>query len=318
MTHLTRWQLADPVRKMLDGSFLARSKRMRTPTRRWLLMSVGAVAVLATAGCSTSSADLEPVDPPPSESDDAATSTSAPKVSALDIALVVPEGTVVGDALSRVEQIGTVPVAIAIVSRSGGDIAVSEGRVGEPVLRMPLLLEGKDPPRAVVRVTARSSSTDPLAPGEANFSFGADFLKDRKSSGTKVDNGDNLIQRGLASDPSQYKIEVDRGRPACRIAGSEGAVEVKADKKVSSGRWYRVRCTREGDTVTLDLTEYAPYERVVEASSQAEGRIGSVAWPQSETPLSIGGKLAANGDIIKSATDEFNGLIGNPVLTIGG
>lgn len=286
------------------------------PGSRPLLVSVAVCFAIAGSACSITGAELEPVDPPISDTDEAVTADGPRVSSAEDIALAVPGGAAEGSALASLDQIGTLPVTVAIVTRSGGDIVVSEGRDGEPALGMPAFVEEKDPPRAVVRVTATGDSDDPLAPGKASFSFGADFSKDAASSGTEVDNGDNLIQRGLASDPSQYKIEVDRGRPFCRIMGSEGSVEVKADKKVSSGRWYRVRCTREKDRVTLDLIEYAPYERVVESSAQAHGRIGSLTWPRKQTPLSVGGKLAANGDMIRSATDEFNGLISNPVLTI--
>ena len=287
------------------------------PTRGRLRIVVVGLVVLATTACTSRNAELEPVDPPASESDDVETSEPASDLSSEDIALVVPQGAAEGSALTGLEQIGTLPVTVAVVSRSGGAIKVSEGRDGEPVLDMPRFVEEKDPPRAVVRVTATATaSDDPLAPRKADFSFGADFRKDSESSGTDVDNGDNLIQRGLASDPSQYKIELDRGRPACRILGSRGSVEVKADRRVNSGRWYRIRCSRNDDTVTLDLIEYAPYERVVMSSAKAEGEIGSLLWPRQETPLSVGGKLAANGDMIKSATDEFNGAISNPVLTI--
>ncbi len=235
---------------------------------------------------------LQPVDPPALTSADATAAAgpystiSGSDFSAEDIALALPLEAAEGSAIAAVEQIDTLPVTVGIVSRSGGTIVVAKGREGEPVLDMPGLSEGKDPPRAVVRVTARASSEDALAPGEASFSVGADFRKDRESSGTEVDNGDNFIQRGLASDPGQFKIEVDRGRPACKIMGSEGSVEGKADRKVSSGRWYRVRCSRSEDTVTLDLIEFAPYGRVVDSSAQAKGRMGSVTWPQQETPPS--------------------------------
>lgn len=283
------------------------------------LLSVAALAVVVTSACANSTDDLEPIDPPATETDDAAvTSQVLPASSSEDIAIAVPDDAAEGSAVVKLEQNGTLPVTVDVVSHSGGQMTVVEGRDGELALRLPAFMQDKDPPRAVVRVTAREIKTDLLAPGEANFSFGADFRKDRASSGTEVDNGDNLIQRGLASDSSQYKIEVDRARPACRIMGSEGSVEVKAQKKVSSGRWYSVRCTRDLNTVTLDLIEYAPYGRVVESSVQAEGRIGSVTWPQTQMPLSIGGKLAANGSMIKSATDEFNGVISNPFLTIEG
>lgn len=34
--------------------------------------------------------------------------------------------------------------------------------------------------------------------------------------------------------------------------------------------------------------------------------------------MSIGGKVAATGDVLRSSTDQFNGLVTDPVVHLGG
>lgn len=234
------------------------------------------------------------------------------------VALELPGDATEGSVLSTAPaQSGTAAVTVEVVSLDGGQVVVSTGRDDALVLDFPAYAESEDaPPRAIVRVTPRSKGVDPLAPGDADFSFGAEFRIDTESKGTEVDNGDNLIQRGLASDPSQYKFEVDGDRPACRVRGSAGDVQVRLDREVLPGSWYAARCSRIGDSVELSVTEYGRDGRTNEFSATERGPTGILEWPKSQTPISIGGKLAANGEVIRSATDQFNGLVSNPFLVI--
>lgn len=291
-------------------------------TRPRSLASAALTAALLAAGCS---ADGQSSSEPAPTTTDAMVRTSAAPPSALateatsaGLAVVLPGDVATGATVTALEQIGSLPLVVEIVTKSGGAINVGEGRDGEAVLDLPAFEQQEEPPRAFLRITAESpdSGVDSLAPGRADFLFGAEFVLDEESSGTRVDDGDNLMQRGLASDPSQYKLELDRGRPNCEIKGTEGTVRVQGAARVTDGRWYRVRCSRQDDTVTLFVTEFFPGGDAVETVSEETGPIGSVEWPRSETPLSVGGKLAANGGMIQSATDQFNGMISNPVLTI--
>lgn len=231
--------------------------------------------------------------------------------------LRVPGGTSYGSTVSTVDQLGTAPAAVDVVRASGGALKAGSWRSGSQVFDFPGFTWSSTEPRAVVRVTPRGT-VDPLAPGWRDFSFGADFRKESRSSGTSVDNGDNLIQRGLWNDSAQYKIEVDGGRPGCRIKGDKGSVTVRAGLQVDSRRWYRVRCSRASNTVTLWVREYYGDGTFRSMSVRQTGTIGSLKWPKTRTPLSVGGKLAPDGAMVRSATDQFNGLVSDPILRIYG
>ena len=220
-----------------------------------------------------------------------------------------------GARLTSLVNTGGLPVTTDVVSVYGASATVSRDRWGQAAVDLPAPASGWYAPRAVLRVKHRASSGDPLAPGSRDFSFGASFTKDQWSSGTRTDNGDNLIQRGLASDPAQYKIEVDGGRVACRIEGDGGAVTVRSTVPVYWHRWYSAVCSRDGSTVSLRVTEHLTGgDRVT--TNRASGSIGTLRWPKTQTPLSVGGKLAADGSVIRSATDQFNGVISGPFLDI--
>jgi hypothetical protein len=95
-------------------------------------------------------------------------------------------------------------------------------------------------------------------------------------------------------------------------------VDLRADLRTKPDRWYEVRCARVGDQVTLTVVEFLPDGSTEETSETASGPIGTVAWVDKVPPLSIGAKLAPNGELIKSATDQFNGEIANPVYISSG
>lgn len=230
--------------------------------------------------------------------------------------LAVPESTPYGSVLNTLDELVGAPVTTDVARIDGGALRAGPVRGTRRTMDFPAYSSSSAEPRAVVRVTPTPNSSDVLAPGWGDFEFGADFRKDEISSGTTVDNGDNVIQRGLWSDPAQYKIEVDNARPACRIKGSAGSVRVRASSSISSSLWYRVRCARVGNTVRLTVVEYRTDGATRVMRYERSGGLGQLVWPKAQTPLSVGGKLAANGAIIRSATDQFNGLVSNPVLII--
>lgn len=191
---------------------------------------------------------------------------------------------------------------------------------GGRALKFPAFAEGTDAKRAGIIVTA---STDHLPnPGNADFSFGADVRLDpwpasrstataRQSSapttdpGSEIgDNGDNVIQRGLASEPTQFKLQADNGRPSCSVTGSAGSVEVKG-VALEHGVWYRLRCDRTGDALRLTVSDL---RSGVAASYEADGSVGSIDFAP-ETPLSIGHKVTPEGRLFRSQPDQFNGTM---------
>ncbi|MFK5581964.1 hypothetical protein [Serinicoccus sp. LYQ131] len=194
-------------------------------------------------------------------------------------------------------------------------VAARDG-TGRPALRLPAYSSSPSPGRAIVRVTPVGGSADPLAPGTRDFVVGADFALDTESQGTEVDGGNNLIQRGLASDESQFKIDIDDRRPLCRVQGSQGVAEVRMTGEVQPERWHRATCSRTGDEVRLTVEVLDDGVGTALETVTVEVVTGDLRWDRAQTPVSVGGKLAANGEIIRSATDQFNGAVANPVLQI--
>lgn len=230
-----------------------------------------------------------------------------------DVQLRVPSGTEYGADPSTLNQIGSADVDVDVATLSGGMVKAGSWRNGSQVIDFPAFTWNSAVPRAVIRVRP-SGTDDPLAPRWRDFEFGADFRKDSRSSGSLVDNGDNLIQRGLWGDSAQYKLEVDKDRPGCRIKGDAGAVTVRSSITVRSDRWYNVRCSRSASEVRIVVTEFDSSGPVRTVSARNSGAIGKLAWTETQTPLSVGGKLAPSGPIIRSATDQFNGLVSEPFV----
>jgi hypothetical protein len=147
--------------------------------------------------------------------------------------------------------------------------------------------------------------------------WGADFQLDAVSTDPSgPDNGDNLIQRGLWGQSAEYKAEVDLRRASCAVHGTEGTLLVRAKMSADSGTWYRMRCIRGSDSLTVTVRELGADGWGPTSEAQVTGPVGAVDYPAS-MPISIGGKIAPNGALIKSATDQFNGWIANPVIQIG-
>jgi hypothetical protein len=211
----------------------------------------------------------------------------------------------VGDVLSGLSNSGLAPVMAVVVSSEGGQILKRES--GDWVARLPAYSDGISPPRAAFRVNA-VGWTDVLEPHEADFRFGAVFNLDVVSQGSEADNGDNLMQRGLYGDEAQYKLQLDGRVPMCRVRGDEGAVVAKGEP-VQPLQWYRARCYRSGSEVTLrtwTMTQEGallPRETVT-----VSGAIGSLDF-EGPIPMSVGGKLDASGQSLRSSGDQFNGSI---------
>lgn len=221
-----------------------------------------------------------------------------------------------GVPVTNLVNMGALPVTVDVARLDGGTARVDRDLAGDAAVRLPAYRKGSTMPRAVVRVRHRANAEDPLAPGKRAFTFGASFNLDRVSRGSSVDNGNNIMQRGMWADAAQYKLQVDSDRVSCRVMGSAGAVSVKSSVPVQPGRWYDVECARSGSSVALSVTEHLSGGKTRTSTSIGRGAIGTLLWQKASTPLSIGGKLAANGQVVKASTDQFNGVISDPVLDI--
>lgn len=232
--------------------------------------------------------------------------------------LLVPDGAREGLSLLTVDQAGQGAVQQEIVTLNGGGVEPVTSPSGERAFEFPSY---DDEPaaaqRAVLGVT-NTGEADVLSPGASDFQFGAEFRIDEQSAGEPTDNGDNLIQRGLFGDGAQYKVDIDKDKPTCRIEGMDGEVLLRASKVVATDTWYAVRCSRRGDEVELVVMEYEGDRLVEHSRDTMTSPTGDLTWEDPALPLSVGGKLTPVGGVVESASDQFNGAVANPFLAIGG
>lgn len=229
-----------------------------------------------------------------------------------------------------------VPVRAVLLTRGPDHASVVAGRNGGAALRLPEPVGSTSTEAhssAVILVEALSAAPPhPINPAAQPFSIGASFRLHAKTGGSQTegaqekgggvtdaaDNGDNLVQLGDFDDPSQYKIQLDRGRPSCRVAGDAGDVFVEADVEVEADRWYDVTCRRDADGLELWLREYRDDGTTLDRTWRAEGRTGKLGGLPPTQPLALGGKLTPDGRLVRSNTDQFNGVIDDVFVTIEG
>lgn len=196
-------------------------------------------------------------------------------------------------------------VKVATATWGDGDVRAVKSQFGRAAA-FPSFAR-KDAGYAVLSVT-NAGVRDALSPGESDFAFGADVYMDKETTGSPADNGDNVLQRGLFEGAAQYKLQVDGGRPSCRVVGLKGDVIVKMDKKLAPESWYRIRCTRRPTYLRLEVTLLTENGPVDWTPVTRQGLTGAVVLPR-HTALAIGGKLAEDGTVIPSSTDQFNGRL---------
>jgi PKD repeat protein len=214
----------------------------------------------------------------------------------------------VGTSVTGADQFsvgGDTPVKIAVARISNGTTKVVAGPDSSTrAVEFPAYVKSGTYPRAVVGLTATSGNA--LSPGSSDFEYGAVFRANTSPLSRSIDNGDNLFQRGLYGDPSQFKLEIDHGYPACLVRGSGGQVFASSSTPVVPNAWYHVTCTRIGSKVTVAFAPYGSIAAPVTAT--ATGTAGTLSFPAT-TPASIGGKLNPSGTVLSSATDQFNGAV---------
>lgn len=207
--------------------------------------------------------------------------------------------------LPEVVNSGVATVRTEIVTAGGGRIRLAPDLGGGGAARFPAYASEGPAAAAALLLWDAGDGTD-LSPGNRDFTFGATFSLDRASDGARGDNGDNLVQRGLFADEQQMKIQLDHGVPSCRVAGAEGEVFVEWTEAIARGTWFTLQCSRVGATVSLELTEVE--SRTSMGTVTVDGPTGALDF-SSGPPLAVGAKVAADGVIPTSSSDQFNGFI---------
>ncbi|MGL4173508.1 MAG: hypothetical protein ACRCTR_05475 [Actinomycetota bacterium] len=282
---------------------MSRNPRFAVPrgTAKFLCLAV----IVTTSACAEQPSD-QPSAPIVSGSSSSTTDSSA-------VLWFTMDDQPLGSEIVSLRAQGPGSVNVDVVSDRGGEARIVAGRPGAGGALRPPVFDA-DGPRAIIRVTSRSSpdGIDPLSPRTRPFTIAADVSLDagptRDASVTSTDDGDNVVQRGLAGKRAQYKIQVDRGRPSCQIIGSAGRALVTGPALIPNS-WYRLSCTRDAETVIFHVTAHGsdgvtgkPWSKKIIAPT------GDLNFTAPEVPLSIGGKLTNDGKM-SSETDQFNGLI---------
>ena len=131
-----------------------------------------------------------------------------------------------------------------ILTGSGGAVTSVAEPDGNRILRFPGGSCTTAPcPQAIIR-PATTVTLVPGDDGEGRFQFGADIRLTEPPSSFA---GMNVFQFGAAAaGVSQWKLQVDSGRPSCRWSDGTRFVLLPAGANVTLtvGRWYRVTCIR--------------------------------------------------------------------------
>lgn len=206
---------------------------------------------------------------------------------------------------------------IEVVAEGGGTVEQGQGAEGQDAgLRTPQFADDPQGPTAIIKVV-NAGDSDELNPGTSDFTIGADVNVDPNSESkvpTHGDNGNNVMQRGLF-EGAQYKLQIDHEGASCRIKGADGDLTIKSRVEIKDGHWYRLSCSRSGEDVTFAVTDMEA-DDPAPIKETTSGPTGSLDPADASLPLSVGGKLNAQGGIVEGSTDQFNGTLDNIILDI--
>jgi hypothetical protein len=214
-----------------------------------------------------------------------------------------------------------------LVTNQGPNVKVDVKRENMPIgrvtsgdgsrgLRFPHFKQDEEAPRMVLVVQPEemsAASVDPTSDGD--FTFGADVKLDRDAGSGKFDNGDNVLQRGLFADPSQYKLQVDKRVPSCTVKSPLARAFVKAPEAMQPG-WYRIVCDYHAGSLTVSVSRMQDHEVGEPVQATVTENLGPLVFNPA-TPLVIGGKVGSNGLPIKNQPDQFNGALDNIFVAPG-
>ncbi|MGC5018396.1 LamG-like jellyroll fold domain-containing protein [Micromonospora sp. DT47] len=141
-----------------------------------------------------------------------------------------------------------------------------------------------------------------LNPGTQDFTISALV----KVTSGQVTEGANLMQKGVFADPAQWKLQLDSGKPGCRIEGTDSLgnnvfVLLTADTSIADQGWKFVQCKRRGDVLSLVVGS-----TTVKTDDGASMDIANTA------KVNIGAKGAG-----LTNNDQFRGEMDNAVFSIG-
>lgn len=235
-----------------------------------------------------------------------------------------PVGSVLGAAIPRTTRSGGTEIIPADVRAVAGVVSTDQ-YVG----LFPAYSSAPANPSAYVVKPTVFGATEALAPGARKFAFGADFrLNAGVTTGVPADNGNNVVQRGLAQG-DQYKIQVDviGGIPnvTC-VVRDEGTITAEPPPvAIQAETWVRVRCTRVvtggGQHVTLSVSYPGGEVANPPASMVTFTPVANLNYATASSltpiPLTMGAKVNNEATtVLTTDSDQFNGQLDNLFLKI--
>lgn len=176
---------------------------------------------------------------------------------------------------------------LTVVARHGGTVRSVPGISGAAAA-FPVGCGGECP-----RAVLEGRDDDALDPGTRPVRFGAHVLMRAE----QTTDGSNVVQKGVWSSDSQWKLQVDgaAGRPSCAMMGTAARriYSVTAPLSVADGRWHQVTCERIGTALRI----------VVDGITHGQVAVPSTLSVSNPAPLRVGG----NG--LSPTSDRFHGTV---------
>lgn len=288
------------------GTLSLRTRRSSAAPAPRKAARIGCLLLVALPACSAQE--------PQARGDTGLDDATAESLAGAELVLLFDGVAVPGDTVPAVRNDGDARVRLEVVTANGGNLTWAEGRGAGMALRTPPFAPDGLVPAAAVLATPAGGGDDVLSPGRRTFRLEVDLEADPPEAGRDGDDGDNLVQRGRYGEGvAQYKLQLDHGIPACRVAGTEGQAELAADDPLRPGRWYRLTCTRTADEVRLVVLDLeAGSLKVVDESVAVD--VGDVALEG--VPLSVAAKVGDDGRLDPAGLDQFHGVIDRVVVDV--
>jgi Concanavalin A-like lectin/glucanases superfamily len=150
------------------------------------------------------------------------------------------------------------------------------------------------------RVILEGGDDIDLDPGTRAFRFGATV----RATAAQVGTGANVMQKGVATTASQWKMQIGRqGRPNCVLVG-RGSTRIylaRASVRVTDGAWHSIACRRAGTTLSI----------LVDGNVRGSTPVPAAVSIGNALPLRVGGRnLTARADQFGGSIDDVYAVLG--------
>ncbi len=186
------------------------------------------------------------------------------------------------------------------VTRNGGKVAMEPHAAGQALTFPPRCTEAPCP-----RLVLQAANTPDLNPGSKPLRYGAGVRLATAPAGSTGNDGQNILQKGYASEGGQYKLQVDgvTGKPSCVLTDRAGGTTYVARSRASiaDDTWHTLECRRTGPTLTI----------AVDDEVKATTAVPETLSIDSAQPFSLGGKG------VGEKNDQFHGALDDVWVRIG-